>query len=418
MTSSGQADFAPAPPTGQDTAYAQPPLDDPSESFPEPPPLPSPPFISAPLSVQRSLECNPGRTQASLSRHRSPSVTTLPQVRSASPSQPSSETPMPHAQGALPSFPPDSAATSTSPPTRRNLSTTFSEAAATRTVPSHAAARQQRGGRKSASRVVGGIRKRRKTIEKSWGRGSGFSRQEVDNLLELLEEHLPLSKEEWDHIVRLPSERYPEYKRTVDSLKRKFASLHRRRIPTGDPTIPLDVDKAKRIRYSMTERADIGEGEDSDDILCAFDSGDEEPETNPFDDGPSGAEVLHSADGAREKTPLKSPSPSSARPIVRKRGAKETPKSSSADLIELYKLQMMQDQARRDDDKAMRSIEREEEKKWRQEQREERLRREAEREEERKEKAAQRAEERAIRQEETKRHERMMEMLMMSLVKK
>ncbi|PXF47026.1 hypothetical protein BWQ96_03216 [Gracilariopsis chorda] len=365
MTSSGQAVFAPAPPAGQDTAYAQHPLHDPSESFPEPPPLPSPPFIPAPLSVQRSSECNPWRTQASLSRHQSPPVTTVSQVCSASPSQPFSVTPMPHAQGSLPSFPSDAAVTSASPPTRWKLSTTFSRAAATRNVPSHAAARQQRGGRKSASRVVGGILKRKKTIEKSGGRGSGFSRQEVDNLLELLEEHLPLAKEEWDHIVRLHSERYPEHKRTVASLKRKFASLHRRRIPTGAPTIPPDVEKAKRIRYSMTERADIGEGEDSDDILCAFYSGDEEPETNPFDDGPSGAEVLHSADGARENTPLKSPSPSSARPIVRKRGAKETPGSSSADLIELHKLQMMQDQARRDEDKAMRSIEREEEKKWR-----------------------------------------------------
>ncbi|PXF44309.1 hypothetical protein BWQ96_05936 [Gracilariopsis chorda] len=217
MTSSGQANFAAALPAGQDSAYAQHPLDDPLESFPEPPPLPSPPSIPAPLSVQRSSECNPGRTQASLSRHRSPSVATLPQGRSASPSQPSSETLMPHAQGALPCFPPDATATSASPPTRRNLSTTFSGAAATRNVPSHASARQQRGGRKSASRVVGGIRKRKKTIERSGGRRLGFSRQEVDSLLELLEEHLPLAKEEWDHIIRLHSERYPEYKRTVDS---------------------------------------------------------------------------------------------------------------------------------------------------------------------------------------------------------
>ena len=62
-----------------------------------------------------------------------------------------------------------------------------------------------------------------------------------------------------------------------------------------------------------------------------------------------------------------------------KRGRKEPQKSYTAELIELYKLQMMQDQARRNEENETRSLENEEEKKRRQELREDCIRREAER---------------------------------------
>ncbi|PXF40960.1 hypothetical protein BWQ96_09315 [Gracilariopsis chorda] len=181
-----------------------------------------------------------------------------------------------------------------------------------------------------------------------------------------------------------------------------FASLHRRKLPIGDPTIPPDVEKAKLIRYSMTERADIGEGEDSKDVLCAFEYEDEGRETTHFDEELTGMDGIKSSDGIRENTLINLRSPATARPLVRKRGSKETPGSSTAELIELYKLQMMQDQARRDEEKEARALEREEGKKWRQQLREDRLRREAERDEDRKERALERAHERESRAEEGK----------------
>ena len=153
-----------------------------------------------------------------------------------------------------------------------------------------------------------GIHKsRRKNSGQSGGRGSGFKRQEVDGLLELLDEHLPLAKEEWDHVLCLHAERYPDYNRTVDSLKRKFASLHRRKVPTGDPTISPDVEKAKRIRYSITERADIVEGNASDDVLCAFESDEEGRKMNPFEEELTDTDRINSSDGTGENTPYKSP---------------------------------------------------------------------------------------------------------------
>ncbi|KAE9000495.1 hypothetical protein PF011_g14146 [Phytophthora fragariae] len=94
-------------------------------------------------------------------------------------------------------------------------------------------------------------------------RGAGFSDAETAGLLDLLEAHLPLSRDEWDYVASLHNAAYVGEDRTTDSLKRKFAKLHRKRIPTGDPNIPTNVLKAKRVRGEMTRRADLGDGEDA-----------------------------------------------------------------------------------------------------------------------------------------------------------
>lgn len=97
-------------------------------------------------------------------------------------------------------------------------------------------------------------------------RGSGFSQTEVDRLLHHVDCLKPLCREEWDGVLAAHTNEFPEENRTVDSLKRKFASLHRRKIPTGDPLCPDDVRRAKRIRYAMTERADVGDGAEATQI--------------------------------------------------------------------------------------------------------------------------------------------------------
>lgn len=56
---------------------------------------------------------------------------------------------------------------------------------------------------------------------------------------------------------------------SLDGIKRKFATLHRKKIPTGDPLMPQEVRRAKHIRYKIVEGADLGEGNDdtTDDFL-------------------------------------------------------------------------------------------------------------------------------------------------------
>ena len=102
--------------------------------------------------------------------------------------------------------------------------------------------------------------KRKRPGNDKGGRGSGFGQAELDSLLDLLDEALPLCAAEWDAVVRDHQLRYPGAGRTVDSLKRKFSNLHRKKMPTGDPLMPADVRKAKHIRYKMTERSDLGDG--------------------------------------------------------------------------------------------------------------------------------------------------------------
>ncbi len=91
------------------------------------------------------------------------------------------------------------------------------------------------------------------------GRGTGFSSQELQGLVETIPEHLPLCNEEWETVARKHKERFPDSSRTVDSLKRKITALHRFRMSTGDPNMPEEVRMAKRARFQMTDRADIAD---------------------------------------------------------------------------------------------------------------------------------------------------------------
>ena len=97
------------------------------------------------------------------------------------------------------------------------------------------------------------------------GRGLGFGKVELDSLLDLLEEHLPIGQMEWERVSNKHDERYPSVERTVDSLRRKFASLYRKNLPTGDPDIPREVRRAKAIRQKIIERSDIGDDDNLDD---------------------------------------------------------------------------------------------------------------------------------------------------------
>ncbi len=66
-------------------------------------------------------------------------------------------------------------------------------------------------------------------------RGANFSREELDSFLDIVEEILPISATQWEHIAEMHNSRHPDKGRSVDSLKRKFKELHIKQIPTGDP---------------------------------------------------------------------------------------------------------------------------------------------------------------------------------------
>ena len=101
------------------------------------------------------------------------------------------------------------------------------------------------------------------TNNQAGGRRAGagnYSKDEVMYLLSVLEEVLPIGPDEWETVVTKHAIGYPG--RDVDSIRRKFESLHRKQIPTGDPNMPEEVRLAKRVKYMIGDKANIGDGEE------------------------------------------------------------------------------------------------------------------------------------------------------------
>jgi hypothetical protein len=80
-----------------------------------------------------------------------------------------------------------------------------------------------------------------------------------------MHEHMPIGGDEWDLVLEQHSIPYPG--REVDSLRRKFAQLHRVKTPTGDPRCPQEVKLAKCIKYIISSCADIGDGMEEMDLV-------------------------------------------------------------------------------------------------------------------------------------------------------
>jgi hypothetical protein len=109
----------------------------------------------------------------------------------------------------------------------------------------------------------------------SGGRGAGYSPPEVSFFLSLLEEHLPVTNKEWKAVVRLHNVQFPSLKRTPNSLRRKFASLCRSVSGADESTLSPDVRRAIHTKRRMKSRGDVP---DDDDELPDSDDDDGENE--------------------------------------------------------------------------------------------------------------------------------------------
>ena len=99
--------------------------------------------------------------------------------------------------------------------------------------------------------------------------GTGnYTDEEITALLDVYQEFLPIGEDEFNRMHA----RFLDmgFNRTLDSMKRRCGKLHRQNIPTGDPTCPPDVKRAKRIKYMIQGRADIGDGEEQFDLENGF----------------------------------------------------------------------------------------------------------------------------------------------------
>ena len=97
-------------------------------------------------------------------------------------------------------------------------------------------------------------------------RGPGFSDEEVTALLDIIDEILPNSPNSWERVAVSHRNLFPDLKQNTKSLKRKFESLYNHKKPTGDPTCPVAVRKAKQIWEEIKSRMDFLDAEGELDL--------------------------------------------------------------------------------------------------------------------------------------------------------
>jgi hypothetical protein len=105
-----------------------------------------------------------------------------------------------------------------------------------------------------------------------------YTRNELERLMEDVRAVLPISGSDWEVIKSRHSQYFPNRERTWEQLKKKFWNLANKRIPTGDPNMPWEVQEAKSIRHLIIERTDGARGSPSEEFefACEDDSDAEE----------------------------------------------------------------------------------------------------------------------------------------------
>ncbi len=112
------------------------------------------------------------------------------------------------------------------------------------------------------------------------GRGQTFNAESVTRLLDLSEEILPGGPNEWCQVAAAFNLNRPPLvvSRDEDSLRNKFKALKNVRKPTGDPTCPPDVRRAKRIQKLIEAKVGVAGLDDGVEEEVVEEGGDGEEE--------------------------------------------------------------------------------------------------------------------------------------------
>ena len=260
-------------------------------------------------------------------------------------------------------------------------------------------------------------------------RGKAYTDAEIDSLLETIEDILPRCSNHWETVRSSHTSYYPDLGRTTESLKRKFASLYNYKKPTGDPTCPPQVRRAKAIWENIKSRMGIAVDDDRSSILgedevlesTEVNQGEENQDMNrdtqfsnvqafPSMNVGDADDLSSSNPDSSRFRPLQISTPRVARSMGRQRQAREP-----SQFVEIMQMMIAREDAERD---------RENRRQQEREEREERYRREREREREEREEryrcehqeAEDHREQRLERQ--MQQHMEMMQIMMMSIANK
>uniref|UniRef100_H3H9J9 DUF6818 domain-containing protein n=1 Tax=Phytophthora ramorum TaxID=164328 RepID=H3H9J9_PHYRM len=90
---------------------------------------------------------------------------------------------------------------------------------------------------------------------------------EITRLLKLVEEYLPLGKDEWERLsVAYKTSRSRTWaERDLDSLRRKFKALYSTRKQTGAAEMPPHIEKAKWAKQAIDDKANVVKMNDAAD---------------------------------------------------------------------------------------------------------------------------------------------------------
>ena len=121
-------------------------------------------------------------------------------------------------------------------------------------------------------------------------------------MLEAIDDIVPIGNPDWERVWDRHNTRYPQKDRTAESLRRKFQTLVKKKMKTGDPNCPPHIRSAKRIYRKIGEATDGSTGgsdleddlEDDDEDNEGDDDGEERYEedfsTGVLDVGEGGGE--------------------------------------------------------------------------------------------------------------------------------
>lgn len=90
----------------------------------------------------------------------------------------------------------------------------------------------------------------------------------ITGLLDIIERLLPSGSYQWDQVANEYNKGLRnEDTRDADALKNKFNRLRSARKPTGDPTCPPDIQRAKRIQQSIEDKQAVVEMDDDENTI-------------------------------------------------------------------------------------------------------------------------------------------------------
>jgi hypothetical protein len=99
-------------------------------------------------------------------------------------------------------------------------------------------------------------------------RGFKYALSQVESLLEVIDEIIPIGNPDWERVWNEHAACYPTKNWTAKLLKRKFQKLAHTKHPTNDPNCPYHVWNAKHIYYKIVLATDgsTGGSEDGGDL--------------------------------------------------------------------------------------------------------------------------------------------------------